>query len=435
MSIASEITRINNNIAAAYTALDGKGATLPAEGSQNSANLADTIDTITTGGGGGASAEREDFRADEFNAQVTEMRAYPDSDFSVANLIANQGWSELPNTSYLSYNVVYTVLYEFTTEITTLKMLNAWACAIKLPSTATISEKAQSAWEWTITFNGDERWVMLAYSATPNSFLYAIGTSDTDAVCFKPVTYEGSSSWTSSINRGWVVGAYTKHKSTYVCTSSSGKLFESYDYSKAKLLCAVDADAKVDMSSFVSYGLFGQVPYAFTYFLQQVSSTPNPENFLKCINDYNGTDEFYAFSSSFTNQYLMYGSTCPEGNSATDLAYRVKKFPFVIDLSGSTGTNAWKFYKTWTSISAAPLCQWEQARIKLPSTHTPVQLEFAPYLDLASWQYIAQNAPTVTSKTLYVAYPTLLKMRTGSSDWRTVYTTLLGKGWSISGNG
>lgn len=51
MSIASEITRINGNIAAAYTALEGKGATLPAAGSQNSANLADTIDTISAGGG------------------------------------------------------------------------------------------------------------------------------------------------------------------------------------------------------------------------------------------------------------------------------------------------------------------------------------------------------------------------------------------------
>lgn len=56
MSIASEITRINGNIAAAYTALDGKGATLPE--TQNSANLADTIDTITTGGGGGSGVYR-----------------------------------------------------------------------------------------------------------------------------------------------------------------------------------------------------------------------------------------------------------------------------------------------------------------------------------------------------------------------------------------
>lgn len=47
MSIASEITRINNNIAAAYSACSNKGATLPQ--AQNSANLADTVDSIPTG--------------------------------------------------------------------------------------------------------------------------------------------------------------------------------------------------------------------------------------------------------------------------------------------------------------------------------------------------------------------------------------------------
>ena len=49
MSIASEITRINTNIAAAYTACSDKGATMPQ--TQNSANLADTIDSIPSGGG------------------------------------------------------------------------------------------------------------------------------------------------------------------------------------------------------------------------------------------------------------------------------------------------------------------------------------------------------------------------------------------------
>jgi hypothetical protein len=48
MTIASEITRINNNIAAAYTALSGKGATMPA--TQNSANLATTVATVSSGG-------------------------------------------------------------------------------------------------------------------------------------------------------------------------------------------------------------------------------------------------------------------------------------------------------------------------------------------------------------------------------------------------
>lgn len=49
MTIASEITRINGNIAAAYTALSDKGATMPA--TQNSANLANTVASIPAGGG------------------------------------------------------------------------------------------------------------------------------------------------------------------------------------------------------------------------------------------------------------------------------------------------------------------------------------------------------------------------------------------------
>ena len=48
MSISDQITRIKNNIAAAYATCDGKGASLPQ--AQNSANLAATILTIPKGG-------------------------------------------------------------------------------------------------------------------------------------------------------------------------------------------------------------------------------------------------------------------------------------------------------------------------------------------------------------------------------------------------
>ena len=47
MSVASEITRIKNNIASAYTAVSNKGGTLPQ--TQNSANLATAINSISTG--------------------------------------------------------------------------------------------------------------------------------------------------------------------------------------------------------------------------------------------------------------------------------------------------------------------------------------------------------------------------------------------------
>lgn len=47
MTIADEITRIQNNISDAYTSCNNKGATMPV--TQNSDNLADTIDSIRTG--------------------------------------------------------------------------------------------------------------------------------------------------------------------------------------------------------------------------------------------------------------------------------------------------------------------------------------------------------------------------------------------------
>lgn len=53
MSIASAIQNARTKIAAAYTACNNKGATMPSSGSQNLANLASTINTITGGGGGG----------------------------------------------------------------------------------------------------------------------------------------------------------------------------------------------------------------------------------------------------------------------------------------------------------------------------------------------------------------------------------------------
>lgn len=48
MSIRSQIDRINANIAAAYDEAEAKGATMPA--TENSANLADTVASIPSGG-------------------------------------------------------------------------------------------------------------------------------------------------------------------------------------------------------------------------------------------------------------------------------------------------------------------------------------------------------------------------------------------------
>ena len=96
MSIENQITRINTNIAAAYTAANGKGATMPQ--AQNSANLAATINSIS----GDQQVNKEDkdvnffdydgtvlytYTADEFCA-LTELPPLPQHEGLVAN-----GWT------------------------------------------------------------------------------------------------------------------------------------------------------------------------------------------------------------------------------------------------------------------------------------------------------------------------------------------------------
>ena len=75
MSIASEITRINNNIANAYTQCSNKGATMPA--TQNSANLANTISTISGGGGG----------TDYYNTTIDKTYSYSSGDQYWINMV------------------------------------------------------------------------------------------------------------------------------------------------------------------------------------------------------------------------------------------------------------------------------------------------------------------------------------------------------------
>lgn len=48
LAFGNQITRIKGNISTAYTKLQSKGATMP--GTQNSANLGTTIDSIIIGG-------------------------------------------------------------------------------------------------------------------------------------------------------------------------------------------------------------------------------------------------------------------------------------------------------------------------------------------------------------------------------------------------
>jgi hypothetical protein len=74
MTIASEITRIQTNIANAYTAASGKGATLPAN--QNSDNLATCIGSISGGSGGSGKYELLERIKDDSNNEIGTVSGF-----------------------------------------------------------------------------------------------------------------------------------------------------------------------------------------------------------------------------------------------------------------------------------------------------------------------------------------------------------------------
>ena len=99
MSIASAITTAQGRVAAAYTACNNKGATMPSAANQNLSNLATTIGTISTGGGGGT-VERKDVNFIDYDG--TLVASYTATEFaSLSSMPSNpshtgltaQGWN------------------------------------------------------------------------------------------------------------------------------------------------------------------------------------------------------------------------------------------------------------------------------------------------------------------------------------------------------
>lgn len=118
MSIASEITRINNNISAAYTACNGKGATMPA--TQNSANLADCIDSIS--GGGGASGYTLTLKYQFSNGAYMSLTLNGDTTTSSLhdgwNTMAVYSVVKIPNITSVSVNGDSDYYWDCITELT-----------------------------------------------------------------------------------------------------------------------------------------------------------------------------------------------------------------------------------------------------------------------------------------------------------------------------
>lgn len=162
MTIATEIQRIKDNIANTYVALGEKGATIPEI--QNSANLADTVATVTTGGGGGSSSGT--------SAYDIQYRSVVDG---IMNDIIDKNktnFSDNPNVQKIDVNSGVTTIaicgYTFYPTAKYVWIGGEYVNNFIVPSSATVTTSSGTAGSKLITFNDDddERWLILSASST-----------------------------------------------------------------------------------------------------------------------------------------------------------------------------------------------------------------------------------------------------------------------------
>lgn len=132
MSIASQITRINNNIASAYTACNTKGATMPA--TQNSANLANCISSISGGDGGGSvtdylslpilSLTCEVFTQDNTDVVNVYMQDYSDTLYTITGKHFNETEYDDTTGTWVSNDGTLTLKVDKSWIVTSMKYDN-----------------------------------------------------------------------------------------------------------------------------------------------------------------------------------------------------------------------------------------------------------------------------------------------------------------------
>lgn len=430
MSIASEITRINGNIAAAYTALDGKGATLPE--TQNSANLADTIDTITTGGGGGSNYEYTTLRAvmDKITDRYTYKQAYDDG-WSFCDYYKNTASSDtsrfLGNTKYrglyFDYNLCPNVIY--------VSGMNAGntIITVKAPSGAVVTdatvENGGSSTEWgsrlKIDFtNATEKWIIIP----------------ADSALFITANYiEESQMYNCTLSPyvTWLELDY--HYDGY---SSSSKMRVDLTSSIDKIFTDVIRNSYVLKGFNISdnielyYGSNSETISANVNYLESVMpvSMHIKDSLVNLINN----------RSIFT--YGVTKLSTSVSNTLAEYYYRIKGvsfFPFVIDWSTNTLTGTFYIntlasyvtsnsgvdynrcpYELFIIPSSGVNMQWVSYRGGYSGTSHMADSIISP----ASLTFLATNSPNVSSKTLKIG-------KYMKETNATAVATLESKGWTV----
>jgi len=388
MSIASEITRISGNIADAYTSLDAKGATMPAAGSQNSANLADTIDSIPAGGG-------------ESNADFETIKGIINNYSGTSSQLPSD-WEAGTDTASYSYLVGY-VIPKSIEKVYFIDKPNGY----KIPSTATYAvETIGNSSRVAITFNGvnNEHWVCIAIH--------------------KSTFYELSSKLPGLIAPG---------------TSYFDGEFYPIEYIAAK----TNLDTKWKFNLLGLYDTLN-MPLKGVYlgentFFREEFTTTNLDAFLYALGYLNNPDWFFDNSEDISRGDAIPSSSVAYNTPAffNRMIGMRPNFPFILDCSTSSFSGTLKLLDSKDNNNLLfdikiklPTPTGTTNKITFTTAGCPVTGSHTALFTKESLQYMADNAPTITvSATLQLGWMNI-EIAGGASG--TIISTLTSKGWTVT---
>lgn len=385
MTIASEVTRIKTNIAQAYTALEEKGATIPEV--KNSNNLAEAIGSIATGGGSG------DY---EYRNGWLVPQLYRDLD----TLVENYG-SNTPNriqcgssTSAMGKVSTYIKGIVFTEDVNNITIMYA-NTDIKyyvIPEDAVV-EKSYGDY-YKITFKTD-RWVIFDYCMDIPRMAHGI----TQLNNFQD-------------GNGGVYASFIKYVSIKCLNSSQSFYFSG-----------VAGHYKLD-----DVHIIGEHAKKSKITYETLLCNKNLKNPF-CLLDIYDSPALEDTSDTYSGQLLQYMGSTIANYYASQLLDFVK-FPIILDFSTVTKTGTLTLGRNESNGS----CNLTHLKMVLPSTCS-VALKAGngtyenPVLDIESYQFIAEHAPTVSGLTFTMG--SMAKDYCNAID-TSIVTTLTNKGWKVA---
>lgn len=414
MTIGTEITRIKTNIENAYTALGEKGATMPEV--QNSDNLAETVGSVSTGGG--ESSKKAIFKkVDDIISSI---------DGSVNWITANNVSEKLPGWSIHSKaNIPYLFCRNRSGAIgyvlsdDTPNPIYVISDAVIATEGSVVEEFSNISYQrgFKITFPEDKEKFIIFNKDNVNA----------SSLTFGFIPDKLSNTLYQEYAQGYITYANITMTDETTLSALEDRCYKSDFNNQYYYMCQ---NLGISTSARLEDFKLNNIVYSFSWDNTKRADSLHLEALVPISNNISSNEVIerctdigygnFTLSASCTNELLVYPVY-------SKYFANFEKFPFVLDCSSLTS----KWYIGATVYSNT----YSNTRLKypyefyaiLPNQDVDCFIRYRP-ISIKTLRFMAENAPTVSGKTLTIGEQNIALANQADT---TIIETLTNKGWTV----